>query len=51
MNLHDRLDQTSRAAVALATGAETLDGGHFAVFTNPTGFVDLMDRKVRALAL
>lgn len=40
-----------RRLKAPRTGAETLDGGHFAVFSNPGAFVDLMDRKVRPLAL
>jgi pimeloyl-ACP methyl ester carboxylesterase len=41
----------ARLVRAPRSGAETLSGGHFAVFTNPAAFVDLMDHKVRALAL
>jgi len=41
----------ARRIKASRSGGETLEGGHFAVFTNPVGFVDLMDRRVRALAL
>jgi pimeloyl-ACP methyl ester carboxylesterase len=36
---------------APAKGFTTIDGGHFACFTNPTGFLDALDADVRKLRI